>query len=133
MKIRLPFCLFLFVMLIGCALPESRSEVSPEQDRVLRLQALIDRIGSAEFRPEDGERVHPFTYEFRRFEGGEIIRHGDGFVLYKDPLWCLVRRWRDSTTGNPGQRMLIVDRNKRKFEAEVRQWPDGSLKQEWNH
>ena len=133
MKIKLPICLLFLVFLTGCALPESQSEISPEQKRILQLHALIKRIGSPQFRPEDGERVHSFTYEFRRAAGGEIIRHGDGFVLYKDPLWCLVRRWRDPTTGNPGQRMLIVDRNQRKFEAEVRQWPEGNLRQRWNN
>jgi hypothetical protein len=132
MKVRLPFCLLFLMLLVSCALPRSRSEVSPEKERYLRLQALIGRIGSSGFAPDEGERVYSFTYALRMAEGGEVVRQGDGFVLVKDPLWCLVRRWRDPTNGNPGQRILIVDRNQRKFEAEVRQWPEGSLQQRWN-
>ncbi len=133
MKIKLPFCLLSVFVLISCALPESRKEVSPDPERYIRLQALIHRIGAAGFYPDEGEKLYPFTYAFRKAEGGEIVRQGDGFVLVKGPLWCLVRRWRDPATGNPGQRMLIVDRSQRKFEAEVRQWPEGDLRQRWNH
>ncbi len=133
MKSRLSSYLLVPVILIGCALPKSPSEVLSDPERVLRLQALIRRIGSSGFHPEEGEERYSFTYTFRKADGGEIVRQGDGFVLVKGPLWCLVRRWRDRATGNPGQRMLIVDRSQRRFEAEVRQWPEGNLRQRWNH
>ena len=133
MKVRLLLCILFLFFLTTCATLESPSEISPDQKRYLRLQTLINRIGAPGFHPEKGERLYPFTYTFRKAEGGEIVRQGEGFVLVNDPLWCLVRRWRDSITGNPGQRMLIIDRNGKKFEAEFRQWPEGHLRQRWNH
>ena len=107
MKVRLLLCILFLFFLTTCATLESPSEISPDQKRYLRLQTLINRIGAPGFHPEKGERLYPFTYTFRKAEGGEIVRQGEGFVLVNDPLWCLVRRWRDSITGNPGQRMLI--------------------------
>ncbi len=133
MKIRLLLYLVFPLILFACASPKLRTAVPPDQERHLRLQALIHRIGSPDFHPEDGEVLHSFTYQFRKAQGGEIVRQGDGFVFIKDHLWCLVRRWRDPSTGNPGQRMLIVDRKRRTFEAEVRQWPKGNLRERWNH
>jgi hypothetical protein len=97
------------------------------------LQAFIHRVGSPRFKPVEGESMYPFTYALRRAEGGKIVRHGEGYVLVNEPLWCLIQRWRDPNTGNPGQRMFIVDREEKKFEAEVRQWPEGSKRQRWNH
>lgn len=133
MKIRLSFCLLLLSFLISCTFSHSSGEAVPEHDRYLRLQAFIHRVGSPGFNPVEGERMYPFTYALRKAEGGEIVRHGEGYVLINEPLWCLFQRWRDPNTGNPGQRMFIVDRNKKKFEAEVRQWPEGSQRQRWNH
>jgi hypothetical protein len=66
-------------------------------------------------------------------DGGEVIRQGEGFVLIHGSQWCLVRRWLDEKAATPGQRMLIVDRGNRTFEAEMRQWPEGNPRQRWNH
>ena len=132
MKARLLLFLFLLVTLSGCSITKPDEEPSPDQIRYLRLQELIGRIGSADFHPLQEERMYPFTYVFRRAGGGDIIRQGDGFVLIHGSLWCLVQRWRDANTENPGQRMLIFDRSLKKFEAEVRQWPEGSRRQESN-
>ena len=127
------WCLvLLLISLCGCALQVRGKEV-PDAKRYLRLQKLIHRLGSEDFRPTGGESMYPFTYVFRKVRGGEVIRQGEGFVLIRGWQWCLVRRWLDKNTGDPGQRMLIVDRRKRKFEAEVRQWPEGNPKQRWNH
>lgn len=124
--------IFLLVTISSCPCLKLGEEPSPDRIRYLRLQELIGRIGSAEFRPVKEERMYPFTYVFRKAGGGEIIRQGDGFVLIHGSLWCLVQRWRDDNTGNPGQRMLIFDRSLKEFEAEVRQWPEGSLRQQSN-
>lgn len=121
------------MILSNCSYPKLREEAPPDRARTLHLQALIHRLGSPEFQAVEGERVYRFTYVFRKAQGGEIIREGNGFVLMHGSLWCLVQRWLDITTGNPGQRMLIYDRRLRKFEAEVRQWPEGNQRQKWNH
>ncbi|MDH3558875.1 MAG: hypothetical protein OES18_23795 [Deltaproteobacteria bacterium] len=133
MKTRLSLYIFLLVTLSSCSYLKLGEKPSPDRIRYMRLQELIGRIGSAEFRPVQAERMYPFTYVFRKAGGGKIIRQGDGFVLIHGSLWCLVQRWRDAKTGNPGQRMLIFDRSLKKFEAEVRQWPEGNPKQRWNH
>ncbi|MGD8436556.1 MAG: hypothetical protein PVH34_01965 [Syntrophobacterales bacterium] len=133
MKARLLFFFILLVTLNSCSITKPDEAPSPDRIRYLRLQELIGRIGSADFHLVQEERMYPFTYVFRKAEGGEIIRQGDGFVLIHGSLWCLVQRWRDASTGNPGQRMLIFDRSLKKFEAEVRQWPEGNPKQRWNH
>ncbi|UCG14560.1 MAG: hypothetical protein JSU72_08985 [Deltaproteobacteria bacterium] len=77
--------------------------------------------------------MYPFSYVFRKAESGEIIREGEGYILIHGAWWCLVRRWQDNIVGTPGQRMLIVDRKERRFEAEMRKWPEGSPGQRWNH
>ena len=133
MKARLSFCLILHSFLISCALSRSSTEVVPDQDRYFRLQAFIQRVGSPRFKPVEGERMYPFTFALRQAEGGKIVRHGEGYVLINEPLWCLIQRWRDPNTGNPGHRMFIVDRKEKKFEAEVRQWPKGNKRQRWNN
>ena len=133
MKTRLSLYIFLLVMLSSCSCLRVGEEPSPDRIRYLRLQELIGRIGSKEFQPVQEERMYPFTYVFRKAGGGEIIRQGHGFVLLHGSLWCLVQRWRDANSGNPGQRMLIFDRSLKKFEAEVRQWPEGNPKQNYNH
>jgi len=117
----------------SCSSPKPGERSPPDRIRYLRLHELIRRIGSAEFTPVHDEKRYPFTYVFRKARGGEIVRQGEGFVLIHGSLWCLVQRWRDAKTGNPGQRMLIFDRNLRKFEAEVRQWPEGNPRQVANH
>ena len=133
MKTRLSLYIFLLVILGSCPYSRLGEQPSPDRSRYLHLQELIDRIGSAEFQPLQQERMYPFTYIFRKAGRGEIIRQGDGFVLIHGSLWCLVQRWQDADTGNPGQRMLIFDRSLKKFEAEVRQWPEGNPRQRWNH
>jgi len=133
MKTRLSLYLFLLVAMSSCSYLKLGEQPSTDSIRYLRLQELIDRIGAADFRPVQEERMYPFTYVLRKAGGGEIIRQGDGFVLIHGSLWCLVQRWRDANTGNPGQRMLIFDRSKKEFEAEVRQWPEGNPKKRWNH
>jgi len=131
---RLTFVLLIFLCVSSCAPPpQSRTVLSPDRVRYHRLQALIERIGSREFLPAQEEIIYPFTYVFRKAKDAEIIRQGEGFVLLHGTLYCLVQRWRDKTTGNPGQRMLIFDRSKRSFEAEVRQWPEGNQRQRWNN
>ncbi len=133
MKARLLLFLLLLVTLSSCSITKPDEAPSPDRIRYLRLQELIGRMSSAEFHPFQEESMYPFTYVLRKAGGGEIIRQGDGFVLIHGSLWCLVQRWRDANTGNPGQRMLIFDRSLKKFEAEVRQWPEGNPKQGWNH
>ena len=133
MRARLSSYLLLFIILGSCAAPRIPEEALPDRDRYLRLQALIDRIGSLQFHPAEEERMYPFTFAFRKAEGGEIIRQGEGFVLLHKTLWCLVQHWQDNQTEKPGHRMLIIDRRDRKFEAEVRRWPEGDPKQRWNH
>ncbi len=133
MKARLSLFLLLLVTLSSCSITKPDEEPSPDSIRYFRLQELIGRIGSANFQPFQEESMYPFTFVFRKAGAGEIIRQGDGFVLIHGPLWCLVQRWIDANTGNPGQRMLIFDRSLKKFEAEVRQWPEGHPKQRWNH
>jgi hypothetical protein len=110
-----------------------RGKEVPDANRYLRLRKLIHRLGSEEFQPTEGEDMYPFTYVFRKAQGGEVIREGKGFVFTRGSQWCLVRRWLDKKTGDPGKRMLIVDRTNRKFEAEMRQWPQGNPRQRYNH
>jgi hypothetical protein len=133
MNVRLSLFFFLLVTLSSCSITKPDEAPSPDRIRYLRLQELIGRMSSAEFHPFKEESMYPFTYVLRKAGEGEIIRQGDGFVLIHGSLWCLVQRWRDANTGNPGQRMLIFDRSLKKFEAEVRQWPEGNPKQRWNH
>ncbi|MGD8372415.1 MAG: hypothetical protein PVI19_12770, partial [Syntrophobacterales bacterium] len=95
MRPRLSIYLLLLVLFNSCAAPKIPEEVLPDRDRYLRLQALIDRIGSLQFHPAEEERMYPFTFAFRKVEGGKIIRQGEGFVLLHKTLWCLVQHWQD--------------------------------------
>lgn len=133
MKVNLSVFLVFLLLLLSCVFADNPSAVAPDQERLLRLQAFIHRIGSSGFYPAKGEKMYPFRYALRTAEGGKIVRQGEGFVLIHEPLWSLVQRWRDPVTGNHGQRMLIVDRREREFEAEVRQWPEGSRRQKGNN
>jgi hypothetical protein len=133
MRTRLSIYLLLFIIFSSCEARKIPEQVLPDSDQYLRLQALIDRIGSLQFHPAEEERMYPFTFAFRKAKGGKIIRQGEGFVLLHKTLWCLVQHWQDNQTDKPGHRMLIFDRRERKFEAEVRRWPEGNLKQRWNH
>jgi hypothetical protein len=117
----------------GCAHPTIERESSREPAHSLLLGALIQRLGSPDFSPEEGEVLYPFTFAFCKTNGEEIVRNGGGFVLLRGSLWCLVQCWDDRLTGNPGQRILIVDRTAKKVEAEVRDWPEGSRERWGNH
>jgi len=126
MKIRELVLVLTMVATLGCTQIAVPREMPPEPERSSLLQALIARLKSPEFSPRAGETLYPFTYTFRRASGEEIVRNGRGFVLLHGPLWCLVERWEDRATGKPGELMLLVDRNGRNLEAEVRRWPAGS-------
>lgn len=133
MKIRDRFITFAMVAALGCAQLGGPSERPPEPERFFLLRALIERLSSPEFSPAAGEILYPFTYTFQKVNGEEIVRNGKGFVLLHGPLWCLVQHWEDRITGNPGERMLLVDRTGRNLEAEVRRWPEGSRERWGNH
>jgi hypothetical protein len=134
MKIRDLLLTFAVVAALGCAqLGWQREPAAPEPPRPLLLRTLIERLNSPEFSPVSGEIFHPFTYSFQKANGEEIVKKGRGFVLVHGSLWCLVQHWEDRVTGNPGQRMLVVDRTGRTLEAEVRRWPEGSREQWGNH
>lgn len=92
----------------------------------------MGRLGSPDFSPRQDEKFFPFSYTFAS-AGGEVIRQGRGFVLVSGPLWCLVRSWSDPGTGNPGRRLLIVDRSQARLAAVLRRWPEGSRGRRWNH
>jgi len=121
------------VIAFGCAHPGIEPESSREPVHLHLLGALVQRLGSPDFSPGEKEVMYPFTYVFRKASGEEIVKNGSGFVLLRGPLWCLVQRWDDRVTGNPGQRLLVVDRTARKLEAEVRDWPEGSRERWGNH
>jgi hypothetical protein len=125
--------LLLVVFLNGCAVWQARVKEGDERIRGQTLQDFIRRLGSPDFHPVGGEQMYPFTFVFQKAEGGEMVRQGEGFVLAKGSLWCLVQHWQDSHTDSPGQRMFIVDRSTRKLEAEVRHWPEGNPRQRWNN
>jgi hypothetical protein len=132
MKQRMSSLILLLLFCTSCAPVRTPTEQPPEESRYHRLQALIDRIESPNFYPVEGERTYPFTFVFRKAKQREVVRQGQGFVLITGSLWCLVQHWQDLNTGNPGHRMLIVDRSQRRFEAEVRSWPEGHSKQRYN-
>ncbi len=117
----------------GCAHPGIEREPTREPAHAVLLGALVQRLGSSDFSPGEGEVMYAFTYAFCKANGEEIVTNGRGFVLLRGPFWCLVQRWDDRVTGNRGQRMLIVDRIARKLEAEVREWPEGSRERWGNH
>ena len=121
------------VITFGCAHPGIERKPTREPAHSLLLGALVQRLGAPDFSPGEGEVMYPFTYGFCKASGEEIVKNGSGFVLLRGPFWCLVQRWDDRVTGNPGQRMLIVDRTARKLEAEVREWPEGSRERWGNH
>jgi hypothetical protein len=130
---RSVFVGFGLLFLCNCALPGIRGESPADRARHVSIKALIRRLASGSFSPAEGEQIYPFIYSFQKAVNGEVICKGEGFILLSGSLWCLVQRWQDSRSGNPGQRMLIVDRRRQKLEAEVRQWPAGSPEQQWNN
>jgi len=121
------------VVAFGCAPLGWQRELPPEPPRSLLLRTLIERLSSPEFSPMPKESLYPFTYTFQKASGEEIVRNGRGFVLVHGSLWCLVQHWDDRITGNPGKRILVVDRTERTLEAEVRRWPEGSRERWGNH
>jgi hypothetical protein len=133
MKLKALVVVCATVIAFGCAPPGIERDSSREPGHSLLLGALIQRLGSPDFSPGEGEVMYPFTYAFCKASGEEIVTNGSGFVLLRGPLWCLVQRWDDRVSGNPGRRMLIVDRTARKLEAEVREWPEGSRERWGNH
>ncbi|HYR01816.1 MAG TPA: hypothetical protein VES58_00625, partial [Syntrophobacteria bacterium] len=133
MKIRDIFIAGALVVALGCAHLGGRWELPPEPPRPLLVRSLIDRLGSSDFSPVPGETLYHFTYTFQKANGEEIVSKGRGFVLVHGALWCLVQHWNDRITGNPGERMLVVDRTGRTLEAEVRRWPEGSRERWGNH
>jgi hypothetical protein len=129
MKIRDLFITVAIGAALGCAQLAGQRELPPEPSRSTVIRTIIERLNSPEFSPVPGEIFYPFTYTFRKASGEEIVSNGRGFVLVHESLWCLVQHWDDRTTGNPGQRMLVVDRTRTSLEAEVRRWPEGSREQ----
>jgi hypothetical protein len=133
MKIRDLFITFAVVAALGCAQVGARRELPPEPPRSVLVRSLIERLSSPEFSPLPGETLYPFTYTFQKANGEEIVKKGRGLVLVQGALWCLVQHWEDRISGNPGERMLVVDRIGRTLEAEVRRWPEGSGERWGNH
>ena len=134
MRIRDLFIVGAVVAVLGCApLGGQREQAAPEPPRSLSLRTLIERLSSPEFSPTPEEILYRFTYTFQKANGEEIVRNGRGFVLVHGSLWCLVQHWDDRVTGNPGERMLVLDRTGRTLEAEVRRWPEGSRERWGNH
>jgi hypothetical protein len=130
MKLRDLLITLAVVAALGCVgLEGQRESATPEPHRALLVRNLIDRLSSPDFSPIPGETIYPFMYTFHKASGEEIVRNGRGFVLVHGALWCLVQYWDDRITGNSGERMLIVDRTRRRLEAEVRRWPEGSREQ----
>jgi hypothetical protein len=132
MKLKALVVACAMVVSLGCVHPEIDGESPREPAHSLLLGALIQRLSVPDFSPGEGEVIYPFTYSFCKESGEEIVRNGKGFILLQGSLWCLVQRWDDRLTGNPGQHMLIVDRAARKIEAEVRAWPEGS-RERWGN
>jgi hypothetical protein len=133
MKIRDVCIAFTMVAALGCAPLAEQREPPPETPRSLLLRTLIERLSSPEFSPMPEEILYPFTYSFQKASGEEVVAKGRGFVLIHGALWCLVQHWEDRVTGNPGHRMLVVDRTGRTLQAEVRRWPEGSRERWGNH
>jgi len=132
MKIRELVLALTMVATLGCAQVAVQRGMPPEPERSSLLRALIARLNSPEFSPLEGEILYPFTYTFQKANGEQIVRNGRGFILLHGPLWCLVQHWEDRVTGNPGERMLLVDRVGRHLEAEARLRAAGSREQGLN-
>ena len=129
MNLRDLFIAFAIAAALSCAPLEGQRELPPKPSRAPLVHRLVDRLGSPDFAPIPGETLYPFTYTFQKANGEEIVGNGRGFVLVQGALWSLVQYWDDRITGNPGARLLIVDRTRRTLEAEVRRWPEGSREQ----
>ncbi|MBW1981333.1 MAG: hypothetical protein JRJ12_08915 [Deltaproteobacteria bacterium] len=130
---RLTVIFLSLFLLPGCAAAKSKEENEFQNLRVDQVRSLVKRLTSPQFVPIAGETLYPFSFSFHKVNNNSNIREGKGFILVQGSLWCLVRKWLDKETLALGMRVFIVDRDKKEFVAEFRQWPKGNKRAKWNN